>query len=190
MQAIAYIKIEPLCAAIGHICTRHNIFIYQAKNNMGTSGYNKKEESSIPQNNPSKPMDSKQEVARSNDHKIDQDFPGYPHYPAKEDVMDERSGNYRVDEDVEKIAANPNRSGVSQRFEPEQPGKKAPAPRAGEGNANADEDDVSDDELATLNSRDQEIGIPQNVTGEDLSSKRNLPGSNLEADARNANGEA
>jgi hypothetical protein len=39
-----------------------------------------------------KPMNEKGDVKKSNDEKIDQDFPGYPHYPAKDDIMqqDER----------------------------------------------------------------------------------------------------
>jgi hypothetical protein len=39
-----------------------------------------------------KAMNEKKDVKNSNDKKIDQDFPGYPHYPAKDDIMhqDER----------------------------------------------------------------------------------------------------
>ena len=42
-----------------------------------------KRNTGIPENDPSKAMDSKREVEQSNDPKTDQDFPGYPHYPAK-----------------------------------------------------------------------------------------------------------
>jgi hypothetical protein len=57
----------------------------------------------IPSNDPSKAMDSKKEVEQSNDEKTDQDFPGYPHYPAKEDIMNQRTDSHRVDMDVENL---------------------------------------------------------------------------------------
>ncbi len=76
--------------------------------------------SEIPENNPSKAMDSKREVEQSNDEKIDQDFPGYPHYPAKEDIMNQRTDSHRVDMDVENLASGRNATGVNQRFINEQ----------------------------------------------------------------------
>jgi hypothetical protein len=33
------------------------------------------------------PIDKKEEVQQSNDQHIDQDFPGYPHHPAKEKTI-------------------------------------------------------------------------------------------------------
>lgn len=107
----------------------------------------------IPQNDPSKAMDSKREVEQSPDEKTDQDFPGYPHYPAKEDIMSQNSGAHRVDADVEELSAGNNRSGVSQRFP----------------SSNTNDE-----------SRNEEMGIPQNVSNEDLDSGRELPGSDLD----------
>src|SRR5215213_8015537 len=72
--------------------------------------------SGVPENDSSKPMDSKREVEQSNDEKTDQDFPGYPHYPSKEDIMDQRTGSHKVDLDVENLASRRNATGVSQRF--------------------------------------------------------------------------
>lgn len=95
----------------------------------------------IPENNSSKPMDSKKDVAQSPDEKTDEDFPGYPHYPAKEDIMDSRTGSHRVDADLENGGAAPNQSGVSQRY-----------PESGN-----DADTVND-----------ETGVPQNVSNENL----------------------
>jgi hypothetical protein len=40
-------------------------------------------------NDPSNAMDRKEEV-RSNDRRMKQDFPGYPHNPASEDVLNEK----------------------------------------------------------------------------------------------------
>ena len=116
---------------------------------------NKDAKSNIPQNDPSKAMDSKKEVEQSPDNKIDQDFPGYPHYPAKEDIMDQRTESHRVDADVENIPAGRNRTGVSQRF----PSSSADEPVLPEGVT---------DELDLLNTTDDEIGQPHNVSNEEL----------------------
>src|SRR5215208_8266646 len=77
---------------------------------------NDKKDNRVPENDPSKSMDSKREVERSNDEKTDQDFPGYPHYPSKEDIMDQRTGSHQVDMDVENLPSGRNATGVSQRF--------------------------------------------------------------------------
>ena len=42
-------------------------------------------------NDPNEVIDKPEEVQESNDEKIDQDFPGYPHPPAKDDILN--SGN-------------------------------------------------------------------------------------------------
>ena len=55
------------------------------------------------ENKPQKAIDTPREVEESQDEKIDQDFPGYPHYPAKEDIMDAESGMKKVDVDVENL---------------------------------------------------------------------------------------
>ena len=49
------------------------------------------------------PIDKPQEVEKSNDEKIDQDFPSYPHYPAKEDIMDPKNHTDRVNANVENV---------------------------------------------------------------------------------------
>lgn len=142
----------------------HNIFISAEKCFMNRNEDNNR----IPNNDSSKAMDSKQEVERSPDDKTDQDFPGYPHYPAKEDIMNQDSGFHRVDADVEDLAAGPNASGLNQRFASNEE-QKPPTPRA-EGES---------DDLAAVNSRDSEIGLPQNVSNDDLNANENLPGSDL-----------
>jgi hypothetical protein len=60
-----------------------------AKNNM-----DKHEQDKIAANNPAKRMDEKRN---------DNDFPGYPHYPKTEDIMDGRSDAERVNMDVENL---------------------------------------------------------------------------------------
>lgn len=107
--------------------------------------------SNIPENDPPKPMDSKRDVENSPDEKTDQDFPGYPHYPAKEDIMDQRTGSHRVDADLENTGTSQNASGVNQRFQP-----------------------VQDD----ADNRNEETGLPQNVSNEDLG--KDVPGTDID----------
>ncbi len=130
-------------------------------------------------------MDSKKEVEQSKDPRTDQDFPGYPHYPAREDIMDQRTGTHKVNVDVENLPSGRNATGVNQRFvKPgEQPGEKAL------GNTNSDDElglqmgtdaDVDEDDLEILNATNAEIGTPQNVSNEDLNTDLDVPGSELD----------
>jgi hypothetical protein len=149
-----------------------------------------KKNTGIPENDPSKAMDSKREVEQSNDPKTDQDFPGYPHYPAKEDIMDQRTGSNKVDMDVENLASARNATGVSQRFIRSQEGQRNKGPETGESTEESDDlgirsgtdADVNDDDLAILNSTNDEIGIPQNVSNEDINTDLDIPGSELDDD--------
>ena len=142
---------------------------------------NRSDKNRIPENDPSKAMDSKKEVERSNDAKTDQDFPGYPHYPAREDIMDKRNDFTKENIDVENLPNSKNLSGVSQRFSSDQ--------NAGGVQENTEDEleiregteaDVDDDDLAVLNSTDAEIGRPQNVSSEDIGSDLDVPGSELD----------
>lgn len=131
-----------------------------------------KGENRIPENDPSKAMDSKREVEQSNDPKTDQDFPGYPHYPAKEDIMDQRTDIHRVDMDVEGLAAGQNKSGLNQRF-------ADAVEREHEGHAPASNDkDLREEDLGLLNTTEEEIGAPHNISNEDLG--RDNPGTDPE----------
>lgn len=136
--------------------------------------------SRIPENDPSKSMDSKKEVEQSPDEKTDQDFPGYPHYPAKEDIMDQRTDSHRVDVDVENIPSSKNMTGVSQRFLAGQNRRNAGDMESEEDRQNSDEGTASEDEQQVSDSRNAEIGTPQNVSNEDLNNNRGLPGTDLE----------
>ena|SRR5215216_5696749 len=134
----------------------------------------------------SKAMDSKKDVERSNDPKTDQDFPGYPHYPAREDIMDQRNDFTRENIDVENLPNSKNVTGVNQRFLAGNNREKAEEPSApgmeGEelGLQEGTEADVDDDDLVVLNSTDAEIGRPQNVSNEDLNTDLDIPGSELD----------
>jgi hypothetical protein len=144
---------------------------------------------SIPENDPSKAMDSKKEVEQSNDEKTDQDFPGYPHYPAREDIMDGRTGTHQADLDVENLPSGRNATGVSQRFVS---GKVKDENRNRASGQEDSEDldlqmgtdaDVNEDDLEILNSTNAEIGTPQNVSNEDLDTDLDVPGSELDDEA-------
>lgn len=49
------------------------------------------------------PIETKEEVQQSKDEHIDQDFPGYPHYPAKEDIMNPQNTTERIEANVENL---------------------------------------------------------------------------------------
>ena len=55
-------------------------------------------------NDPEEAIDTPEKVEESNDEKIDQDFPGYPHYPAKDDILNPENNTERVDLDVENLS--------------------------------------------------------------------------------------
>lgn len=54
-------------------------------------------------NNPNEAMDTPEKIEESNDEKTDEDFPGYPHYPAEEDILNPGNESGRVDLDVENL---------------------------------------------------------------------------------------
>lgn len=120
------------------------------------------------ENSSSKPMDSKKDVANSPDEKTDQDFPGYPHYPAKEDIMHKSTGSHRVDADLEESGTGPNKSGVSQRFVEENRAGTSDISNSAEG----------ENLQAGLDGENDEIGLPQNVSNSDQ--EKNTPGSDIE----------
>lgn len=136
----------------------------------------------------SRGMDSKKDVENAQDPGTDEDFPGYPHYPGKEDIMDQRTDSQRVDLDVENIPANRNTSGLNQRFLAGQDRSRvenAMEPQPGLGNEDLDLEmdnasDVNSDDLAALNASNDEIGRPQNVSAGEDESDLDIPGSELD----------
>jgi hypothetical protein len=129
--------------------------------------------SNIPDNNQSKAMDSKRDVEQSPDEKTDQDFPGYPHYPAKEDIMDQRTGAHRVDADLENMGTGPNATGVNQRFLAGQDTDRSQTNQV-------HRQDASND-MNETDGNNEEIGIPQNVSNDELNSNSDLPGTDLDS---------
>lgn len=135
--------------------SRHDILCITVKSSFMQTDRNRNNRednnSRIPENNPSKPMDSKREVENSNDEKTDQDFPGYPHYPAREDIMDQRNDFIKEDIDVENLPNSRNATGVSQRFAADQTDSSSMDADAEDlGIRPGTEADVSADEIKTL----------------------------------------
>jgi hypothetical protein len=80
---------------------------------------------------------------------------------------------------------------VSQRFKPaaDQTGREAASENTEDlGIREGTEADVTEDDLEILNSTNEEIGVPQNVSNEDLNSDLDIPGTELD-DANEAIGE-
>ena len=121
---------------------------------------------------------------RGEENENENEFPGYPHYPAKDDIMSSSSDMKRVEVDVENLTpsgkfvnAKENKNPVSD-------------PPASDTNATDDElqivpgteADVTKDDLAVLggrNFKDEDLtGSRRNkiVTGDDL----DIPGSELD----------
>jgi len=154
---------------------------------MERNDNNNEQASKIPENDPSKAMDSKKEVEQSNDEKTDQDFPGYPHYPAKEDIMDQRTDTHRVDMDVENLPNKRNTTGVDQRFPPDQ--DKSDNVSASQ-QTYSDDDlgikpgtdaDLTNDDITLLNTIDDaELGLPVGGPHDDLNTDLDIPGSELD----------
>ncbi len=55
------------------------------------------------QNDPKEAIKSKKDLQQPNDEKTDEDFPGYPHYPAKEDIMNPKLGLEKLPGDDENL---------------------------------------------------------------------------------------
>jgi hypothetical protein len=120
--------------------------------------------------------DHKEEINKANDTKTDQDFPGYPHYPATEDIMDQRTDSHRVDLDVENLPNSRNLTRVAQRFAGNDTNDRKKDRRNSESMGEDPEigprTETGNDNLNTLNTNADEIGLPQNVDNDDLAAKR------------------
>lgn len=101
------------------------------------------------------PIDSENKVQQSKDEHIDEDFPGYPHYPAKDDIMNPQNHTERIEAGVENLT----------RDDMQENGKKKvmPTPQGQTTNDTAEmEDDADNDELGIV------MGTEADVTEEDL----------------------
>jgi hypothetical protein len=143
----------------------HNIFIAEQKSNMISNENNSRDQQA--DNDPSNAMNTKRDVAQSPDEKTDEDFPGYPHYPAKEDIMDKSTGSHRVDANVEEMGSAQNATGVSQRYPASQQNERTQIDPLQRETASG----------TAIENENDERGVPQNVSNEDLPQKQ--PGTDI-----------
>jgi hypothetical protein len=125
---------------------------------------------------PSEPITTPEEVPDSNDAKIDQDFPGYPHYPAKDDILNPDNHTERVDIDIENITPKGRNVDVQLKENSIRPSDEfvnTPFEEAVEekdddiGIVPGTEADVTEEDLILLGERDQDMDM-----GEDEEIKR------------------
>lgn len=164
----------------------HFFYISLENNDMSVEN-DPKETNGKPQpttNDPDEVIDTPKEVEESNDEKIDQDFPGYPHYPAKDDILNPQNDVERVDLDVENLTRSNTVSTLHMKNiegtpelepdftqVPEEEGEDIEA-------APANDADVTAEDLAMLAPRDQDPDMDEDeelrargwqpVTGKDL----------------------
>jgi hypothetical protein len=170
------------------------------KSNMQHDPGKKSEES----NNESEPITTPEEVPESNDEKIDQDFPGYPHYPAKDDILNPENHTERVDIDMENITPKGRNVDVQLKEQSLQPADglvNAPFVQAVESDEDdigivaGTEADVTEEDLLILGEVDQDMDLGEDeeiksngslldLTGDEL----DVPGSELD-DANESIGE-
>lgn len=135
-------------------------------------------------NDPEEVIDTPKEVEESNDEKINEDFPGYPHYPAKDDIL--TPGNYteRVDLDVENLTRSHTITQDHIKAIEGTPALEADFTQVSEEEgediepALPNEADVTAEDLAMLGPRDQDMDMDEDeelrargwqpVTGKDL----------------------
>lgn len=121
-------------------------------------------------NDPSQAIDSPKEVEEVNDPNIDEDFPGYPHYPAKDDILDPGNNNGKVDVDVENLTAygrNVRTEMRNELFKPDDAVVNVPFGEVVENDQDAEEigmvpgtdADVTAEDLASLGDRDRDMDL-------------------------------
>jgi hypothetical protein len=134
-------------------------------------------------NDPEEAIDTPKEVEEANDEKIDQDFPGYPHYPAKEDILNPENNTGRLDLDVEKLTRShtipPDHIASIEGTPPVEPDFTQVTEEGGDiGIVPRTDADVTAEDLAILGARDEDMDMGEDeelkargwvpVTGKDL----------------------
>lgn len=81
-----------------------------------------------------KPIRNKAEIATNPDNKIDQDFEGYPHGPAKDETIKPKTGTQKETADLD------NKDGEKREYRPSKKTKAVIDEQESDGSANAFED--------------------------------------------------
>lgn len=113
-------------------------------------------------------------MANNKNNDEDKEFPGYPHYPAKEDILN-RPDAERVDVDVENLSrSNTKTSSALPDASVKTPAADEPVPAVGDMDddimVEGTEADVTADDLVALGEEDADFGRREElaVTGDDL----------------------
>ena len=109
------------------------------------------------------PIDSENKVQQSKDEHIDEDFPGYPHYPAKEDIMNPQNHTERIEANVENLTHDELQKTDKKKVTP-----TPPVPTTNE-KANTDdlgivmgtEADVTAEDLMNLGDKDRDFDMDE-----------------------------
>lgn len=124
----------------------------------------------------------------SNPENEDQDFPGYPHYPAREDIMHPANGLEKIVPDPEKLT----RSGAYLDTKKTTPPVSSPLDSTAENGSDdlvivpGTEADVTKDDLLILGEQDvdseYETSVDEKVLSGDLDTQLDVPGEELDDD--------
>ncbi len=109
------------------------------------------------------PIDTENKVQQSKDEHIDQDFPGYPHYPAKDDIMNPQNHTERIEAGVENLTHDELQENGKKKA---MPTPQAPTTNDGEegddlGIVMGTEADVTDEDIANLGDPDRDFDMDE-----------------------------
>ncbi len=131
-----------------------------------------KEKKDLPQkitNDPDEAMSTPEKVEESNDNKVDEDFPGYPHYPAKDDILNPENKLERVDMDVDNISLSNNTlnnaSGISKNITGvDNESLEEDILANAEINKRPNDSDITEEDLIVLGSKDDDMDNGEDET--------------------------
>jgi hypothetical protein len=134
------------------------------------------------ENETTEAIDTPKEVEESNDENIDEDFPGYPHYPAKDDILNPENNRGKVDVDVENLTSSGRNVNIEVRdksLRPSDDSVNAPFDEIVDNNEDNDDlgivegtdADVTPEDLILLGERDQDMDMGED---EEIKSTRSL----------------
>lgn len=108
-------------------------------------------------------------MANKNDEPKEDDFPGYPHYPAKEDIMNSKD-NERIALDVESLAQSKKLHQAQNLHGKTSPADAGPEPGTDDEAEKqpANEADITDEDLIALGDQDVVSGTTDTLSGDDL----------------------
>jgi len=138
------------------------------------------------------PIDTKEKVQQSKDEHIDEDFPGYPHYPAREDILNPQNHTERVNANVENLTHDSLRNEPADKkklqepINPKEVTGVSPDETKGEdiddlGIVMGTEADVTEEDLAMLGDKDQDMDMNE----DELVRKEGLDDTDFDGDPLN-----